>query len=194
MAVKIDGPLRGRDLRRISFEGESMKSTITALALLVLIITAACRTPEEQSDPKIVKSKTLSASLILTDHGTEMYKEWEKNSSLFPVWHLAKLKRSIDNILTILVIDCTSDNKGYCNLNVSYKIIKPDGTLYGQYSDKHITPYRGQKKIMSPYLSNSYMVLRMGPKDQLGEYIMQATLTDQISRETISLEERATFK
>jgi len=161
------------------------------IAILIGVFFIFSAVSAETKSAKIIKSETLTASLIVTDHGTRMYQEWEKSPDFFPIWQIQKFERGKRNVIMVFIIDCTADENGYCNLTVSYKTYSPNGDLYGEYLNRPIRPFRGSKKIMTPFLSNAYMVLRIEPEDLRGEYRLLATVKDEISGEVVELEERA---
>ena len=136
-------------------------------------------------------SKNFIAQLILTDNEPKLLKNWNTRSKEVFTPTASTIEKG--KILSGFIIfgGCATDALGNCDLVVQYKIYQPDGKVYADlpfmevWSGKPIPPNKNLG------LSVGYVRVIIEPGEPLGQYKVDAKVTDRRGGDSVKLS--ATF-
>jgi hypothetical protein len=160
--------------------------TLIALVLALLAAGASAQT----TDPSEANDGDFGAKLVITDDAASFYSQWQqpRTPQIFSTKQITRA-RPIEAV--IIFHDCVPAADGNCNVTVHFEMTAPNGQPYPGSLDtvawKHPPP-PGHALIPS----EATMGFILEPKDQLGRYIIRATLTDTVAGKTLSLVESVT--
>lgn len=93
-----------------------------------------------------------------------------------------------ESVAGVIVISrCSVDRSGNCDTIVDYRVLAPDGSVYAEFSGADVwsgkpSPPAG---VLQPGVTN--LELEIEPGDALGEYRVEATVWDRVSRIQLSV-------
>lgn len=131
----------------------------------------------------------MGAMLVLVPNYNDFIKQWtgsdEKHAPLLkPV---SELKRGGDATMVIFFSGCAKPGER-CVLTADFKVIAPDGSVYGEFKDR--PAFDGTiDKNATVMLSHAVIQMRIEPNDALGEYKVFATLRRPSTKTSIDLEQ-----
>ncbi|HEY2627874.1 MAG TPA: hypothetical protein VGI57_02045 [Usitatibacter sp.] len=131
----------------------------------------------------------MGAMLVLVPNYNDFIKQWtgadEKDSpQLNPV---SELKRGGEATILIFFSGCAKAGER-CVLTADIKMLKPDGSVYGEFKDREA--FDGTiDKVGTVILSHAMIQMRAEPTDPLGDYKVIATLRRPSTHTSIQLEQ-----
>lgn len=144
----------------------------------------------QTSDPSAAQDGDFGARLLISDDPESFWAQWAKPGvpQMSTTSRIAR-ERPVETI--IVFHDCVPAADGNCNVTVHFEITGPDGHAYDKPQDavawKH-PPAPGHNLLAS----EASFGFRLEPKDKLGRYVINATLTDKVSGKSLSLREMVT--
>jgi hypothetical protein len=118
------------------------------------------------------------ASLLLTDKDEDVFKRWDSPSLVFEVPTTSTIEKGMAITPLIFFTGCKEDAKGNCNVVANYKIWQPDGNLYGELPQMEVWINKPAPPAKILGLSVQYVKIIIEPKDQRGQYIVDAEVID----------------
>ena len=154
---------------------------------LGLIATASFA---QTSDPSAAQDGDFGAKLLVSDDPESFWAQWaQPGVPQISTTDQIALGRPVEAI--ILFHDCAPAPDGNCNVTVHFEITGPDGQPYDKPHNavawEH-PPAPGHHLLAS----EASFGFRLEPKDKLGRYLFNATLTDKVSGKSLSLREMVT--
>lgn len=131
----------------------------------------------------------ISASLIVTTNGRELFQAWETNpAGGFSIAPVKVAKRGDFLSAVVLFMNCAADSDGNCNAELDITAFGPTGDVYGEFKGKELwvgktAPARGHTQ-----LGVDYMGLVIESHDPSGRYRVVATARDLVSGEAVVAE------
>ncbi len=128
------------------------------------------------------------AMLVLTDRPEEFFAAWETESPGVAMSETVSAKRGLPIVGVVLFTGCAPDREGLCNSTVTYSVLKPDGTPYGEQQKAELWTGKRPPRKNEIQLSVGNMGIVLEPGDPLGTYVMRAEVHDLVSKKTLRLE------
>lgn len=132
------------------------------------------------------KSVNFSASLAIVSRDNELLKEWsttpKSQAPIIPP--IGEVKRGETINVLLFFTGCGSIIE-ICSAVVDYKVLKPDGGLYGDIPSKKVWPQPAQPGIVN--LGSGMLRITIDPNDPQGQYEVLATLIEKNTGKVLSL-------
>lgn len=128
------------------------------------------------------------AMLVLLDSPAEFAEEWSSTPSehVPTVKPLSKLIRGSTFGAVVLFTGCKPKG-GLCDATVDFKILKPDGTTYGDDPGLDLWIGFPPPPKFNQQLSHANLGIRIEDKDPIGVYQIIATVHDRVAHRDIEL-------
>lgn len=126
--------------------------------------------------------------LVLTDKPGEFFAAWEKPTSGVSMSEALTASRGAPIMGVVLFTGCAVNKSGDCDATVTYTVLKPDGTIYGDAPEGELWIGKRPPARNELQLSIGNMGVRIEPGDPLGRYTMRAEVRDRIAGKTLRLE------
>jgi hypothetical protein len=130
------------------------------------------------------------AKLVVTDDADSFYSQWQQPGTP-QIVTTERITRGRPVEAVIIFHDCMPAADGDCRVDVHFQMTGPDGKPYDVPLDasawKHAPP---PDHALIP--SEATMKFILEPQDQLGRYVITATLSDTISGKKLRLLETVT--
>ncbi len=121
----------------------------------------------------------------------------ENERALFAGWLAPAASVNVSTINTtvigkgisafIIFGGCKPDSSGNCNVTMQFRVVRPDGEVYGAPPELEVWQGKPAPKGKSLELSIRYMKIIIEPKDQLGDYIVYANVKDENAGTSLKL-------
>ncbi|MFQ5671369.1 MAG: hypothetical protein ACE5HD_12790 [Acidobacteriota bacterium] len=168
--------------------------------LMVCLLAAACAASivrgewrehgEAVPDTAWRKSSgAFGALLLLTDEPETYGEDWKQPSSLVrtsKIESLAEAKRGDTIVAVVLFRGCAPNTEGDCDAEVGYRILKPDGGLYGGREAAELWKRPAPEEGFL-YRGAGRLGLRIEAEDPLGRYRLEAIVRDRVAKVTLRL-------
>ena len=129
--------------------------------------------------PLSVRAEALKATLVVTEHGQELFESWEHpNGKSFNVVPVKIAKRGAFLSAVILFTDCAADTSGRCNVVVDITAYDPLGKVYGTLVEEELWKDKSAPEPGHTQLGVGYMGLMIEPSDPSGIYKVVAVARD----------------
>jgi hypothetical protein len=128
------------------------------------------------------------AMLFLTDQPKEFNEAWDRPAApgYTPHMHTVSEAKRGDVVAAIVLFKrCSADPLGNCRSQVQYRVLRPDGSLYGEHTATLWNAPPGPLENLQR--GNDQLMLRIEPNDPLGTYRIEAVVRDHIARREVSL-------
>jgi hypothetical protein len=181
-------PVRPRELSMRILFGLLVIFTLGALTANAQWFDRDTGTP--QADTKWRKSVgELGLALVLTGDANSFLKEWTSTpeSHAPNVPPRGTIKRGSSIWALLFFSGCAAEGKS-CNAIVDFRVLRPDGSVYGEMSGNKVSAHPTPKKGIV-LLSSAYLQIRIEPQDPLGTYKILAVFRQADSSPPIQLEE-----
>lgn len=130
----------------------------------------------------VVLAGELSARVVVTDKGAELFNAWETNpDSGFTVIPVNVAKRGVFLSAVVLFTDCAPDPRGDCNAEVDITAYDPNGKVYGRLAGEELWRGKPAPQAGLTQLSVGFMGLVIEPQDPSGTFKVVATARDLVS-------------
>lgn len=128
-------------------------------------------------------TRGFSASLVFTNKPDRFFKEWDSMPSEHaPSLHtISAARRGTTATGLIIFSGCKADQQGNCNATVSFKVFRPDGTIYANLPDAELWKGKSGLPQGSLQIGVTFLGFRIEPEDALGNYLIEAIVRDEIS-------------
>lgn len=159
---------------------------LLGLALALAASSVAGQAPDSSE----ARDGEFGAKLLVTDDPESFWAQWMKPGTP----HLATTtsvtrERPVETV--IVFYDCQAGADGNCNVTVHFEMVRPDGRPYQKPLDGvawHHPPALGHNLMPS----GAGLGFKLDPPDQLGTYVITATLTDTVAGKTLKLKQTVT--
>ncbi|HSS26684.1 MAG TPA: hypothetical protein VLL50_01915 [Usitatibacter sp.] len=168
--------------------------------LLLLLGLAASSAWGQWMDPQTAKPlpdlewrKTvegLGGMLVLTKDYEAFMKEWTgTGESAVPSLHPATAATRGESVTAIVFFSGCADAGKPCELAVDFRVLKPDGSSYGNIPN--VAAFKGTiPKRNMVMVTKATVRLKIEQKDPLGEYTILATLRQAGTKRSMELRQR----
>lgn len=133
--------------------------------------------------------KDFGAMLLFTDKPDAFFEAWSKPDPQYRpnISSPGQVRRGSTVVAVVVLTNCRSDDKGECNAEVDFKLLRPDGSIYGEHKGAELwqgkpAPHKGNLQ-----LSVGNLAFGVEPDDTLGRYTLQALVRDKVANIEISL-------
>lgn len=132
----------------------------------------------------------LGAALLVTADEEAFLKEWTNTpESRSPtVKPASKVRRGAVVTALVLFSGC-GDAGGNCDAAVDFKVLNPDGSVYGDVPGNRAWSGPAPKSGIV-VLSSAHLRIRIEPKDQRGEYTVIGVLREAGGKRAVSLKQQ----
>ena len=128
------------------------------------------------------------AMLVFTDRPEEFLAAWERVGAAAPVPAAERVARGKRLAGFVVFTGCAADAAGKCNAVVTFKLLKPDGSSYGDGDRGELWSGKPAPRKNQLQLSVGGMAFVPDPGDPLGRYTMIADIEDLVSGKKLHLE------
>jgi hypothetical protein len=171
--------------------------TIVAILMILVAIPVSAQWYDEFGKPLPdtnwrKSSDGLNAALVLTTEIDAFLEEWSTTpESHAPVLKPTSRAKRGDIVAALVVFSGCGTSKTSCNAVVDFKVLNPDGSVYGDipFSRAWSGPSPKPRVVI---LSDAQLRIRIEPKDQLGKYTVLATFREADSGKQIRLRQEFT--
>ncbi|MRD73839.1 hypothetical protein GH865_11350 [Rhodocyclus tenuis] len=124
-----------------------------------------------------------SASLVFTNKPDRFFQEWESMPSEHaPRLHtISAARRGATATGLIIFSGCKVDQNGNCNATVSFKVFRPDGSIYANLPDAELWKGKPGPPQGALQIGVAFLGFRIELDDALGNYLIEAIVRDEIS-------------
>lgn len=134
------------------------------------------------------KSKdSFSAEIVLVEDDQALFADWLSSSTSVKINAVNNVRVGKGISAFILFSGCKTDAAGNCNVTMQFRVIRPDGEVYGESTEMEVWQNRPAPKSKSIELSIRYMKIIIEPKDQVGKYVIDASVKDKNAGTTLQL-------
>ena len=136
------------------------------------------------------RSGDFGAMLTVTGNVKSFLDEWYKTAeSHTPRLETTdKVKRG-EIIGALLFFSGCGTEGEKCNATVDFKVLSPNGSVYGEHNGSRIWPGPAAKKAVV-LLSQARLEVRIEPNDPIGEYVVLASLKDSATKGVFQLRQK----
>jgi len=128
----------------------------------------------------------LGAALFLTYNEPDFVRQWtDLPEGEAPNLRLAKKAKRGDAVTAVVVYSGCGDETRECNAKVDFKVLGPDGSVYGEQVGALGGSGRAKPGLLR--LSPALMRITIEPKDALGRYTVLATFRDVDGKKELAL-------
>jgi hypothetical protein len=142
--------------------------------------------------PNIKSAKNFVAQLILTATEAEFLKRWEIPSETVAVSTTSVVEVNAPISAFIIFGGGTADEKGHCDLIVSFKVYQPDGKIYGDVGEQEVWSGKPVPPKGTIELSVAYLKIVIENHEPRGTYRVEAVVTDKLGKESVVLKNEFT--
>jgi hypothetical protein len=135
-------------------------------------------------------SGDLGAMIIMTNNAESFFYEWENTAAA----HIPQVKttsqvRRGEVIAALLFFSGCGAEGDSCNAVVDFKVMKPDGSVYGDNPGNKVLAWPAPKKGVV-LLSQAHLQIRIEPNDPIGAYPVIAVLREPNTGKVIRLKQQ----
>lgn len=144
--------------------------------VLLLVAAGQCHASES----------TLSANLLVTAKGRELFQAWETNpAGGFSITPVKVARRGEFLSAVVLFTGCAAGKDGNCNAVLDITAFDPSGKVYGELTEEELWLGKPAPTPGHMQLAVGYMGLVIEPSDPAGQYKVVAKARDLVSGEEI---------
>jgi hypothetical protein len=130
------------------------------------------------------------AMLMLTDDPEGFFEQWNRPPSPDYKPQISKVeetRRGANVASLVLFIGCKPDDEGNCDVDADYRILRPDGSVYGERKGAEV--WRGRTAPPAEFLQVGADVFGMNvdPDDPFGTYVFEAKVRDNHAKVKVEL-------
>ena len=160
-----------------------MKTRMLLCALLILFVSPTLAQWTQGDEPlseepwrKAVGD--FGAMLLLTAKPGEFLAGWGKSSDVAPIELAARAPRGVPIVAFVVFSGCAPDAEALCNTTVDFKVFKPDGTVYGEFTGMELWQNKPLPPTRTLHLGEGFARTVIEPEDPLGFYGVEAIVRD----------------
>ena len=145
---------------------------------------------ESVADTNWRKSRgDFGAMILLTKKAQEFLKAWDQPTEGVSISVTQRVHRGEKITAFISFMGCRSDKNSLCNVIGDFIILKPDGSIYGEFPQTELWKNKPALLKDKLELGTRYPTVEIEPNDPLGKYVIKARVHDQNGNITIELEQ-----
>ena len=135
-------------------------------------------------------SNQLGVMLALTSNPKKFMEEWYNTpESHAPRLDTTEKVKKGDIIGALVFFSGCGAEGGTCDAKVDFKVLSPNGTVYGEHNGSEVWPHPSAKpKVV--VLSQASLQIRIEPSDPLGTYTVLATFRSPSAKSVFHLKRR----
>lgn len=145
---------------------------------------------EPTKDTEYMKSKKGFAAQLQFVDDQSFFENWNKPGLFVKVPVTEKAKIGIPIFPIILFANPGIGKNGKCNVTCDFIVKTPSGKTYGEHKNGNIWVDMPAPEENSLQLGIDYMGISIEPKDPPGEYVVEATVSDNIKKVKFKLVQR----
>ena len=129
------------------------------------------------------------AMILLTKKAQEFVAAWGQPTASVPISVAQTVHRGERITAFISFVGCTPEQGGLCNITGDFVILKPDGSVYGEFSQVELWTGKSALPIGQLGLGVRHATVEIEPDDPLGRYLVKAKVHDHNGNITLELEQ-----
>ncbi|MBF0480027.1 MAG: hypothetical protein HQL26_11150 [Candidatus Omnitrophica bacterium] len=130
------------------------------------------------------------AKLEFTDKPNELFEAWNKPGLTVKGSFVDEIRRGQSLVALILFSNCAADIHGMANVTVRFKLFDPNGNLRQETGNVEVWINKPAPKYRDLEMSVQFLQLKIGKKDLVGFYSVQAVVVDKNSGKELDLERK----
>lgn len=124
--------------------------------------------------------KRFQAMLIVTNKPDSFFQAWDKSPSP-QIFTTTEARRGETVMAVVIFTQCQVDQKGNCNSEVDFKLLRPDGSVYAEYKGAELLKGKSGLLDYALQLGVANLGFRVEPGDPLGDYKIEAVVRDKFA-------------
>lgn len=139
-----------------------------------------------------VSSGEFAVMLLITNDPDGFFDQWNKPSSPNYKPHMSTVEKATrgDTVMAITLFSgCETDEKGNCDCEIDFKVLKPDGSLYAEHNNAELWIEKLGPPKGSLQVSRSNLGLEIEADDPIGEYVFEVTVRDNNAHKELKLKQ-----
>jgi hypothetical protein len=137
--------------------------------------------------PSIKSAQNFVAQLILTTDETELLRRWQIPSETVDVSTASVVEVNAPISAFIVSGGGTANQKGNCDLAVTFKVYQPDGKIYSDIEEQEVWSGKPVPPVGTIELSVAYVRIIIESHEPPGKYRVEAVVTDKLGIESVFL-------
>jgi hypothetical protein len=170
------------------------KPTITLVSMLLAVTSVVAQSgPTQRSEPPEswrASAGDFGAIMVFTDDPQKFLEEWSKPPEAVPQISSVESARRGDTVVAFVFFSGCKANKGNCDCEVDFKLLRPDGSVYAEHSGVELWKGKPAPPGGNLQLSVANLGFRVEPQDPLGKYNLKAIVHDRNAKVDLSLERK----
>jgi len=147
------------------------------------------------ADTEWLKSSNgFGVQLLVIEDEEEFLKRWGKPTKTVQANTTSTTYRGETISTPIIFIGCGIDKKGNCSVSTSFKLLKPDGSIYADINRAEVWDNKPAPPNRTLGLSTDFLKIKIEQDDPFGVYTLKAIVTDKNKKITLSLTQKFTVK
>lgn len=143
------------------------------------------RSPDGQSSRQ--SAGNLSAQLILVADDRQAFKAWDTPQETIVVGTVRSVVVGGQANAFVVFRGCAPAQSGHCDVTMRLHVYRPDGKVYAVTPPLEVWQYKPAPPAHVLQLSAQYLKVVVEPQDQLGTYIVSASVKDHVSGASLQL-------
>jgi len=157
-------------------------------AILLLLLPAAAsaawinRTGEALPDTDASKAVgDFGAQMVFVADERELLTRWRTPSETVEVKTISKVETNCFINAFVVFGGCKADANGNCSVVMQFRVLRPDGGIYAETPTMEVWQNKPVPPGKSLELSVQYLKIRIEPRDQTGQYVIETQVKDENS-------------
>jgi len=131
-----------------------------------------------------------AAMMVFTDEPQKFLEEWSKPPEAVPQISSVESAHRGDTVVAFVFFSGCKANKGNCDCEVDFRLLRPDGSVYAEHSGVELWKRKPPPPGGNLQLSVANLGFRVEPLDPLGKYNLKASVHDRNAKLDLLLERK----
>jgi len=137
-----------------------------------------------------VSSGDFAAMLLITNDPESFFEQWNKPASPDYKPNISTVEKANrgDTVMAItLFAGCEADDRGNCDSEIDFKVLKPDGSMYSEHNNAELWIEKTSPPKGTLQVSKSNLGFKVEAEDPLGKYLVEIVIRDNNSKKQLEL-------